>query len=39
MVVGVLLVLVAVGLGIAAVVVRRKARAVVPPPPPWAVGV
>lgn len=40
MMLGVLLVLVAVGLGIAAVVVRRKARAAaMPPPPPWAVQV
>ncbi|KKD02652.1 signal peptidase [Streptomyces sp. WM6386] len=36
MMVGVVLVLVAVGLGIAAMVVRRKARAAVPPAPPWA---
>ncbi|PAZ09983.1 signal peptidase I [Streptomyces sp. SA15] len=36
---GVVLVLVAVGLGIAAIVVRRKARAAIPPPPPWAVQV
>ncbi|MFF5497901.1 signal peptidase I [Streptomyces aquilus] len=34
---GAVMVLVGVGLGIAAVVVRRKARAAVPPPPPWAV--
>ncbi|MEU5315104.1 signal peptidase I [Streptomyces sp. NPDC021056] len=39
MMAGVVLVLVAAGLGIAAMVVRRKARAVVPPPPPWAVRV
>ncbi|PWI15862.1 signal peptidase I [Streptomyces sp. Act143] len=39
MVAGVVLVLVAVGLGIAAFVVRRRARALVPPPPPWAVQV
>ncbi|NNN37148.1 signal peptidase I [Streptomyces sp. S3(2020)] len=39
MAVGVLLVLVAAGLGIAAMVVRRKARAALPPPPPWAVQV
>ncbi|MFE9024620.1 signal peptidase I [Streptomyces sp. NPDC007808] len=37
MVLGVLLVPVGVGLGIAAVVVRRRARAAVAPPPPWAV--
>ncbi|MFF7446115.1 MULTISPECIES: signal peptidase I [unclassified Streptomyces] len=36
MMIGVVLVLVAAGLGIAALVVRRKARAAVPPPPPWA---
>jgi len=36
MLLGVLLVLVAVGLGIAALVVRRKARAMIPPPPPRA---
>lgn len=39
MIAGVVLVLVAAGLGIAAMVVRRKARAMVPPPPPWAVRV
>ncbi|MFI6008614.1 signal peptidase I [Streptomyces sp. NPDC051243] len=39
MVIGVVLVLVGIGLGIAALVVRRRARAVVPPPPPWAVQV
>ncbi|MER6186988.1 signal peptidase I [Streptomyces sp. NPDC001652] len=39
MMAGVVLVLVAAGLGIAAMVVRRKARAMVPPPPPWAVRV
>ncbi|WP_405644886.1 signal peptidase I [Streptomyces sp. NBC_00019] len=39
MMAGVVLVLVAAGLGIAAMVVRRKARAAVPPPPPWAVQV
>lgn len=37
MMIGVALVLVAAGLGIAALAVRRKARAAVPPPPPWAV--
>ncbi|MFD3843945.1 signal peptidase I [Streptomyces sp. NPDC058642] len=39
MMAGVVLVLVAAGLGIAAMAVRRKARAAVPPPPPWAVRV
>ncbi|MDQ0601282.1 signal peptidase I [Streptomyces canus] len=39
MIAGVVLVLVAAGLGIAAMVVRRRARAVVPPPPPWAARV
>ncbi|ELS53756.1 signal peptidase I [Streptomyces viridochromogenes] len=39
MMLGVVLTLVGVGLGIAAVVVRRKARALVPPPPPWAARV
>lgn len=39
MILGVVLVLVGAGLGIAAVVVRRTARAAVPPPPPWAVQV
>lgn len=39
MMLGVLLVLVGIGLGIAAMVVRRKARAMMPPPPPWAVQV
>ncbi|MCL8016383.1 signal peptidase I [Streptomyces sp. AS02] len=39
MILGMLLVLVGIGLGIAATVVRRNARAVMPPPPPWAVQV
>ncbi|MCW8375191.1 signal peptidase I [Streptomyces justiciae] len=39
MMVGLVLLLVGVGLGIAAFVVRRRARALVPPPPPWAVQV
>jgi signal peptidase I len=39
MMLGVVLVPVGVGLGIAALVVRRRARAMVPPPPPWAVQV
>ncbi|MGN9763490.1 signal peptidase I [Streptomyces sp. SD31] len=39
MMLGVVLVLVAIALGIAAMVVRRRARAAVPPPPPWAVQV
>ncbi|SNX61642.1 signal peptidase I [Streptomyces sp. TLI_55] len=36
---GAVLVLVGVGLGIAALVVRRRARAAVPPAPPWAMQV
>lgn len=39
MMAGVVLVLVAAGLGIAAMVVRRRARAAVPPAPPWVVQV
>jgi signal peptidase I len=39
MMAGVVLELLAAGLGIAAMVVRRRARAAVPPPPPWAVQV
>ncbi|MFF4276800.1 signal peptidase I [Streptomyces sp. NPDC001536] len=39
MMAGVALLLVAAGLGIAAMVIRRKARAAAPPPPPWAVRI